>query len=46
VDAEVAREVTLASESAVAVLKLADKGAHEKVVAGSDLIGVVDELQL
>lgn len=45
-DPKVASEVTLASEGSVAVVKLADKGPHEKIVARSDLIGVVDKLKL
>lgn len=38
------REVALAGERAVAVVVLANKGAHEEVVARADMVAVVDEL--
>lgn len=44
-NAKVTSEVTLASESTVAVIKLADKRPDEKVVARADLVGVVDKLK-
>lgn len=44
VDTEVTREVALAGERAVAVVVLANKGAHEEVVARADMVAVVDEL--
>lgn len=44
VDTEVTREVALAGERAVAVVVLADEGAHEEIVARADMVAVVDEL--
>lgn len=45
VDTEVTREVALAGKRAVTVVVLANKGAHEEVVARPNMVAVVDELQ-
>lgn len=45
VDSEVTGEVAFARKSAVAVFKLADEWADQKVVAWSNLVGVIDKVE-